>query len=66
MTERKICPSCNQRPVAINCHKGDKTYYRKVCDICVRAGKKDKKVPGWAKSGYRKKPQCAVLSLSSL
>ena len=58
MSERKICPTCNQRPVAVNCHRGDKIYYRKVCDFCSRAGKKDKKIPAWVKSGYKKKLSC--------
>jgi hypothetical protein len=45
--------------VAINCHRNDKVYYRKVCDVCARAGKKLKPTPpAWYKSGYRKKPVC--------
>ena len=55
---RKLCPICNERPVAINCHKNDKIYYRKICDHCNRLGKKIKVVPTWYKSGYRKKPVC--------
>jgi hypothetical protein len=59
MSPRKLCPTCNQRPVAINCVKNEKTYYRKVCDICSRIGKKLKpKPPSWAQSGYTKKVQC--------
>jgi hypothetical protein len=56
--ERKICPTCNQRPVAVNCHHGDRVYYRKVCDVCSRAGKKHREIPAWYKTGYRKKPAC--------
>ena len=55
---RKVCPACNQRPVAINYIKEDITHYRSVCDVCARAGRKDKKIPAWYKSGYRKKPSC--------
>lgn len=55
---RPLCPTCNTRPVAINCHRGEKVYYRKICDVCSRSGRKIKKVPLWAKSGYTKKPQC--------
>jgi len=56
---RPLCPTCNLRPVAINSHRGERTYYRKVCDACSRTGRKLKPdAPTWAKSGYVKKPQC--------
>jgi len=55
---RKICSTCNQRLVAINYIKNNITHYRSKCDVCARAGRKDKAVPAWYKSGYRKKPQC--------
>jgi len=59
MTPRELCPGCHQRPVAINCRKKDKIYYRKVCDVCAREGKKIRPAaPAWFRSGYRKKPQC--------
>ena len=59
MENRPICPSCNTRPVAINCYSGDKVYYRKMCDSCIRKGRKLKpKSPAWALSGYKKKPHC--------
>jgi hypothetical protein len=57
--ERKVCPVCCQRPVAVNYKdKHGHTHYRSVCDVCARAGKKDKKVPAWYKAGYRKTAQC--------
>ena len=55
---RPTCPACLSRPVAVNCHKGDRVYYRKLCDQCIRHGKTSKIPPAWFKSGYRKKPQC--------
>jgi hypothetical protein len=55
---RSICTLCNQRPVAINRYLGDKVYYRKICDICARAGKKLKIVPAWYRAGYRKQAIC--------
>jgi len=56
---RSICPICNQRPVAINYRSGDKIHYRKICDSCIRKGKKLKPAPpAWVKSGYRKKDRC--------
>ena len=59
MKERKTCPACHIAPVAINCYKNGKVYYRDRCDKCIRAGKKAKPpVPTWIKSGYKKKPRC--------
>ena len=56
---RPFCPVCNQRPVAINYRTGDKVRYRKLCDSCIRQGKKLRPIPpGWFKSGYRKRDRC--------
>lgn len=57
--QRPLCPVCNERPVAINCRKNERTYYRKVCDSCSRAGRKLKPAaPMWYRMGYRKKAKC--------
>ena len=60
MNIRKLCPTCNSaRPVAINCHIGEKIYYRKQGDVCLRGERKIKPTaPSWFKSGYRKKSAC--------
>ena len=59
MTERKLCPVCEERPVAINSRKGNKVYYRKVCDACSRKNRKLKPAaPLWYRYGYRKKDRC--------
>jgi hypothetical protein len=58
MKQRSICPHCKNRPVAVNCHRGNRIYYRKYCDVCIRNGRTRKTPPNWAKSGYTKKPQC--------
>ena len=59
MKPRGICPACNQRPVAVNSIKKGVTYYRKMCDVCIRVGKKiPVRPPAWVLSGYKKKPQC--------
>ena len=58
---RPLCQVCKTKPSAIICHKNEKTYYRKVCDTCGRAGKKVKPgAPLWARSGYTKKPHCEL------
>ena len=56
--ERKICPTCNQRPVAVNYVREDVVHYRSICDVCSRGGRKHKPTPSWHKTGYRKKPAC--------
>lgn len=59
MLERKLCPSCNQRPVAVNYVKEGVRHYRSLCDICNSLGHRARpKAPGWYVSGYRKKPNC--------
>ena len=59
MKSRNLCPVCHERPVAINCYHDNRPYYRKLCDPCLRKGKKLKPVPPlWFKMGYRKKLSC--------
>lgn len=55
--ERKICPACKKRPVAINYHRNGKTYYKDRCDCCRRANKRPLP-PSWVRSGYKKKEAC--------
>ena len=58
-TARGICPICNVNHVAINYISNGKTHYRKLCDSCIRRGKKIKPVaPEWFRAGYRKKQKC--------
>jgi hypothetical protein len=56
--KRPLCQTCNLNLAAINYHSNGKTRYRKLCDICLRKGKKLKPVPAWYKAGFRKKPVC--------
>lgn len=59
MKNRPLCPVCKHRPVAINYVKEAVTHYRKMCDSCIRKGKKIKPAsPDWFRVGYRKKPHC--------
>ena len=59
MSERKLCPTCNQRPVAINYRKGLVTHYRSHCDVCNRKGKRVRIAPpAWHRAGYTKKTVC--------
>jgi len=65
---RPICTSCNNhRPVAVNCYKNGKAYYRKQCDSCIRSNQKLKPVPPqWYKRGYRKKPACELCGFKAV
>jgi hypothetical protein len=56
---RPVCPVCNQRLRAVNCHRGDKIYYRSRCEVCIKKNKKLKPpVARWQSAGYKKKPAC--------
>ena len=57
--QRPLCAVCNHTPAAINYIKEGHHHYRKLCDSCIRKGKKLKPIPpNWFKSGYRKKSVC--------
>jgi hypothetical protein len=56
---RPICLACNQRPRAVAYHREDRVQYRKLCEHCIRRGRKIKPpAPRWKLSGYKKKPTC--------
>jgi hypothetical protein len=53
---RPLC-KCGQRPAAINYRKEGKTFYRSLCEKCLRNGKHYGN-PRWQRAGYVKKSQC--------
>ena len=57
---RPLCSKCKSRPRAFNYKKGDKTYYRKMCDKCIRLskGKGVSSTATWQQHGYKKKAIC--------
>jgi hypothetical protein len=55
---RPLCSSCRGNPAAVNYKSGNKTYYRKICASCSRKGKRIKEMPGWTRTGYKKKLTC--------
>jgi len=66
MSERKLCPNCHQRPVAINYRKELVTHYRSRCDVCTRKSKKVQIAkPAWHLSGYTKKTMCEKCGFKS-
>ena len=54
---RPLC-KCGKRPVAVNYKKGNKTFYRTQCDVCVRNKGKGKGKPKWYLAGYRQQEHC--------
>jgi hypothetical protein len=56
---RPICLACNQRPRAVAYHRHNHVQYRKLCEHCIRRGRKIKSPePRWKLAGYKKKPTC--------
>jgi hypothetical protein len=56
---RPMCLSCNQRPRAVAYHKNNKIQYRKLCENCIKRGRKVKpSEPRWKTAGYKKKLVC--------
>jgi len=56
--ERPLCSTCRGNLAAVNYKVGDKTYYRKICAACSRKVRHTKEMPGWTKTGYKKKLLC--------
>lgn len=60
---RPLC-KCGQRPRAVNYHKKDKIYYRKLCEICMSHGLYHG-IPRWIRAGYKLKNQCEKCGFKS-
>ena len=56
---RNLCTVCRKKPRAVNYKRKGKTYYRRRCDSCIRAGNNlSVPKPSWFIAGYKKKPHC--------
>ena len=53
---RPLC-KCGIRPRAINYKKGNRVYYRSLCEICLAHGV-NHGIPRWQRAGYKIKNQC--------
>jgi hypothetical protein len=53
---RPLC-SCGLHPRAINYRKDGKTYYRKLCNVCLKDGHAAG-LARWARANYRLKNSC--------
>ena len=58
---RPLCQECNSKPAAYNYRRGDKVYYRKKCDSCIRKSNSNTiSTPAWQRSGYVKHRSCEM------
>jgi hypothetical protein len=56
---RPVCLNCNQRPRAVAYHKDQRVQYRRLCEYCIKRGRKLKPPePRWRSAGYKKKNAC--------
>lgn len=53
---RPLC-TCGLRPAAVNYHKNGKTYYRRLCEACLKGGL-FAGIPRWQRAGYKIKNTC--------
>lgn len=53
---RPIC-KCGERPKAINYIKNGRTYYRKLCEVCMKNGLYHG-IPRWKRAGYKINKSC--------
>lgn len=53
---RPLC-KCGDRPKAINYYKNGRTYYRKLCEVCLSHGVYHG-IPRWKRAGYKPKDYC--------
>lgn len=60
---RPLC-KCGYRPAAINYIKNGKTYYRKLCEKCLKNGL-NTGIPAWYRAGYRIKNVCEKCGFKS-
>mgnify|MGYP001555671393 FL=1 len=61
---RPLCV-CGFRPAAINYKKGNKIYYRKKCEKCLRNNTIGFGIPKWKLAGYEKKEYCEKCAYKS-
>ena len=59
---RPLCKECKSKPRAYAYRRGDRVYWRGVCDTCnrKRAGKKVGGITALQRSGYKKHKKCEL------
>lgn len=66
-TNRPLCKQCNDKPRAYAYTRNDKTYWRRLCDSCIRRKNnlKTNMSARWIKAGYKKKKKCELCGFKS-
>ena len=65
-SQRPLCQECNSKPAAYNYRRGDKIYYRKKCDSCIRKSNSSTiSTPAWQRSGYTKRNSCEMCGFNA-
>jgi len=63
---RPLCQECNSKPAAYNYRRGDKIYYRKKCDSCIRKTNTSHiTTPAWQRAGYTKGKSCEMCGFTA-
>ena len=64
---RPLCTQCKAKPRAYAYRKGDKIYWRRLCDTCNRkkANKKIGGITALQRSGYKKKSKCELCGFTA-
>ena len=63
---RPLCQECHSKPAAYNYRRGDKLYYRKKCDSCIRKSNSSTiSTPAWQRSGYTKRNSCEMCGFNA-
>ena len=62
MDTRPLCTQCKAKPRAYGYRKGNKIYWRRMCDTCIRKKKKLRigGITALQRSGYHKKNKCEL------
>jgi hypothetical protein len=56
---RPLCLNCNQRPRAIAYYREGNIQHRRLCEYCIKRGKRvPVPTPRWQQVGYKKKTTC--------
>jgi len=65
-SQRPLCQECNSKPAAYNYRRGNKIYYRKKCDSCIRKSNSSSiTTPAWQRSGYAKNKSCEMCGFTA-
>ena len=59
---RPLCTQCRSKPRAYAYRKGNKVYWRRLCDSCnrVKSHKKNGGITALQRSGYKKRSKCEL------